>query len=314
MEEQLSSVDVPRILGLGALNVDYIFSVDEFVIDGETSIREFHKSPGGSALNTITILAQLGIKAGLFGVVGDDADGDLLLEKINRKGVISNVKRLKGETGKAFILVDRSGRRSIYVMPGVNTHLSSIDYPLLLHTWPEWIHVTSLVGEDAFLKQADYVLSLPQRIRLSFSPGMLYVRYGLKRLESLIKRTDVLFLNKEEIYLLMGERGPFATNSIKNLIQRLHDLGPKYVAVTLGGDGAIMSDGKEVVKEPSMAVDVIDTTGAGDAFSAGVLYGILRGLDLRKTLILGNLLASKVVRIWGSEIELREEEIQGLIL
>jgi ribokinase len=288
-----------KVLGIGALNVDYIFSVEELVIDGETAVLEFYKSPGGSAVNTITLLRQLGIPTVCFGVLGDDEDGEFFQNCLASKEVELKIKKVHGFTGRAFIFVDRLGRRSIYVMPGVNLRLEEIDYPSLERFDFNWVHATSLVGERAFKKQFEWLLSLPDEIKISFSPGNLYSKLGLKTLEPLLKKTFVLFLNRDELFMLAGKKSKV---KFKEALEGLHDTGVRLIAVTLGKKGALISDGRRVIKAPSMAEHVIDTTGAGDAFSAGVLYGLIKNLEPEECLRLGNYLAGKVVGVWGSQL------------
>lgn len=287
-----------NVLGLGALNVDYIFSVERFVIDGETEVLGFYKSPGGSAANTITILRQLGIPAGCFGVLGNDEDDEFFEKSLASKGVELRIKRLDGPTGRAFIFVDKKARRSIYVMPGVNLRLEEIEYPSPHGLDFSWIHASSLIGERAFKKQFDWLLSLPEEIKISFSPGNLYSRYGLKTLEPLLKKTYVLFLNRDELFMLWRQK----IKKIDIALKRLHSLGVRFVSVTLGKKGALLSDGKKIYRAPSMADMVIDTTGAGDAFSAGVLYGLIKNLKPEECLRLGSILAGKIVGVWGSQL------------
>jgi ribokinase len=303
-----------KVLGIGALNVDYIFSVEELVIDGETAVLEFYKSPGGSAVNTITLLRQLGIPTVCFGVLGDDEDGEFFQNCLARKEVELKIKKVHGFTGRAFIFVDRLGKRSIYVMPGVNLRLEEIDYQSLERFDFNWVHATSLVGERAFKKQFEWLLSLPDEIKISFSPGNLYSKLGLKTLEPLLKKTYVLFLNRDEIFMLAGKKSTVRSHKkstvksqkskvkFKEALERLHDTGVRLIAVTLGKKGALISDGRKVIKAPSMAEKVIDTTGAGDAFSAGVLYGLIKNLEPEECLRLGNYLAGKVVGVWGSQL------------
>ncbi len=291
------------IMGLGALNMDYLFQVKEFIIDGETFIEEFYRSPGGSAANTIAILSQLGISSSFFGVTGNDQDGDLIEGSLRVKGVHVHIHRLKGPTGRAFIFVDKLGRRSIYVLPGVNLLLKDIDYPDSRDF--QWVHVTSLVGEEAFHRQSEWILRLPDNIKVSFSPGMIYVKYGLKSLEPLLKKAYILFLNRDELGLL------FPSEDLKEAIKKLHNLGPEFVTVTLGSEGALLSFSGELYYQKTLSTEVIDTTGAGDAFSAGVLYGLIKGLDISKCGLIGSYLAGKVLRTWGAHIDVTEAEVRA---
>lgn len=319
MEGQHSS-DRLQILGVGALNVDYLFSVEQLVIDGESSIKEFHKSPGGSAANTVSVLSQLGLRAGVFGIVGTDPDGEFIEDALSKKGVTLLIKRSDGPTGKAFVFVEGTGRRSIYVMPGVNLELENINYPEVYNF--DWVHATSLVGEGAAMRQLSWLLRLPEKIKLSFSPGMLYSKWGLTKLEAILRRSHILFLNKDELLLLLSQDNNFPNISqliaspswktlLREILGRLHKMGPKLIALTLGRDGALLSSPEGFLYEPSHAHKVIDSTGAGDAFAAGVLYGINKGLDMEKCLKTGQRLAAKALEVWGSQIEVTQEEVQG---
>ncbi|MCX7792906.1 MAG: PfkB family carbohydrate kinase [Thermodesulfovibrionales bacterium] len=293
------------VMGIGALNMDYLFRVDEFLADGETFVQEFYKSPGGSAANTVSILSQLSIPCSFFGVLGNDDDGDLIEESLKRKGVRLCINRVKGQTGKAFVFVDGLGRRSIYVLPGVNLCLEEIDYPTEGDF--QLVHVTSLAGERAFKRQMEWVLKLSGDIRVSFSPGMLYVKYGLEILEPILRRSSILFLNKDELELLTPSM------DLESAIKKIHGLGPEFISVTLGREGAILSLKEELHYQRSLAEKVIDTTGAGDAFSAGVLYGLIKGFDLKKCGVAGSYLSSKVLKTWGAQIEITEKELEDFI-
>ena len=112
-----------EVVGLGALNIDHLYTVERILSDGEAVVNETKSSPGGSAANTIYGLAKLGVNTGFTGVVGDDAEGKILLNDLQKVGVDISQIRIKpgAKTGSVLCLSDSLGKRSLYVIPGANS-------------------------------------------------------------------------------------------------------------------------------------------------------------------------------------------------
>lgn len=284
------------IVGIGALNVDYLFFVDELVFDGETFINDFKKSPGGSASNTISALSRWGVPSGVIGCIGNDDDGDLLIEHLRKWNVIQWIKRTDAHTGRAFIYVDKNGKRSSYVAPGANLSLRIGLFPQKLPEGTKWVHCSSLVGKEPFDAQMEWLMGLPEGFKLSLSPGMIYARKGLEQLRDILKKTTTLFLNTEELGILLGDKDL----NLEDALKFLHGIGPRIIAVTSGKGGSLLSDGRNIHHLKSFASKVVDTTGAGDAFAAGVLLGLIEGESLEKAHIRGAISASIVVKEYGA--------------
>ncbi len=293
-----------EVIGLGALNIDRVYRVEHILLDGEAAVDEVDSFPGGSAANTIYGLAKLGISAGFVGMVGDDEAGQLLINDFNRVGVdTSRIKVASGEkTGSVLCLSDREGRRSLYVSPGANNRLTMPDLELDYINQAGLFHLTSFAGDGQFWLSLALVESLSLSTRLSFSPGALYTRRGLQTLRPIIKRTDVLFVNYDEI---TGLTGRDVTGGAGHCLS----LGCKTVVVTLGkgttleaGSGTgrrkvtaacyIRDSASEYVIPAAAQYGVTeDTTGAGDAFAAGFLYGFIKGKGLEECGNLGDIVA-----------------------
>ncbi len=295
--EGLQISDNPILIATGALNVDHIYSVDEVTVDGESFIKDVERFTGGSASNTAKYLQKWDIPSMVTGTLGDDDDGKFFLNELKKIGLSLYIRINNGSTGRANIFVDKNGRRSIYVMPGVNLFLKKEDLPqgeILRRI--KWVHATSLIGEDAMESQLSYLSELPPHIRLSLTPGMIYARYGYNRFTEILKRIDILFFNRDEISLFSG------IDDIIPAIMKLHEYGVKIVSVTLGRDGSILSSIEEDKPHylPSFAIKVVDTVGAGDAFSAGIIYGMLKDLPLIETHLIGAISASYAVQSKGA--------------
>lgn len=277
-----------EVIGFGALNCDRIYQVDDLALPGqEIGVISSAQQPGGSAANTIVGLARLGVRTGFIGTVGDDSAGRLLLSDLGREGVdLQGIKISKGDTGTALIFVDSRGERAIYILPSVNDTFVATNEHYAKQT--AVLHVSSFMGTDQLKMQIAYLQRLEKLPKISFSPGNIYTKLGTNELKPLIEQSFAVFLNREEAEALTE------SSSIED-VSKLLDAGAQIVAVTLGGEGAYIATSRENLHIPPYESRMTDTTGAGDAFAAGFLYGQLTGKNLRKSGLYGNFMASRSI-------------------
>lgn len=299
------AASIPRVVGLGALNVDRIFQVERLLADGESAIQDHGTFPGGSAANTIYGLARLGIETGFCGAVGNDAAGKLLLKDFKKAGTdTSRIKILKGASSGSVFCLSAPHQRSLYVLAGANGSLEAKDIDTAYINEAKYLHLSSFVDDAQFHISREIVEDLSPRVKLSFAPGALYVDRGMPAIKPILKRTHILFINREEIEKLTGEDYPKAA-------QTCLATGCETIAVTLGkgmqdGDKTIIAYIRDSQKEyyidagkPSR-VKVVDTTGAGDAFAAGFLCGLVEGQALKLCGQLGNCTAQLSLKCSGA--------------
>ena len=284
-----------EIVGLGALNVDHIYQVERILEDGETVVLEAKSSPGGSAANTIYGLAKLGMKTGFCGVVGDDDDGKILLRDFQKLGVDTSQIRVKSKakTGSVLCLSDKLGRRSLYVLPGANNLLTTDDLDLAYINQARMLHLSSFADDRQFKVILALIDKLDSSVKLSFAPGALYAVKGFKALAPILKRTYLLFINQSEIQQLTGED---IIGGAESCIKQ----GCQNVVVTLGKGSKIRkttavgyirdSENEYVIKLRDIRAGM-DTTGAGDAFAAGFIYGLLNNNGFEECGRLGDIVA-----------------------
>lgn len=289
-------MDSVTVVGCGALNWDCLFKVREIVVDGESIVEGSFESAGGSAANTIYALARWGVRTGFIGAVGDDEEGWKIIQEFENVGVETHrIRIVKGQpTGRVIGIVDMRGRRSLYVQPGANLTLRLTEDDFAYVGKAQWVHISSLVGTETFESLKALILSLPHDVSVSFAPGAIYARLGLKNLESILKRTNVLFLAKEEMATLMG------TENLDAAAQKLWELGVETIVVTLGESGSWVGSKGRGRFSPSHQAHVVDTTGAGDAFAAGFLWGIIHGRPIPECQRLGTIAASFCLREMGA--------------
>jgi len=289
-----------EIIGLGALNIDNIYKVERILEDGETVVDEAIAFPGGSAANTIYGLARLGIGTGFIGAVGDDVAGRILINDFDNAGVdISRiVVKKRYISGSTICLTATNGKRSIYVSPGANSLLGNEDIDPTYINSAGVIHISSFADPDQLLLITELVHKMNPAVKLSFSPGELYASMGLDRLSPVISRTHLLFINQDEMAKLTGRD---AAAGAELCIKK----GCRIVVVTLGKGEKLGSDKQitavcyvrgadnEYLIEPSGRSEtaIADSTGAGDAFAAGFLYGWLREKGLKECALLGDIVA-----------------------
>jgi ribokinase len=295
-------------IGLGALNMDNIYRVERILGDDEAvaagnNTREYQeteklgKFPGGSAANTIYGLAKLGISTGFIGAVGGDTEGKDLLADFRKAGVDTRHIKInpKAKTGAAICLSDTLNFRSIRIIPGANDLLvmDEIDLPYINQA--DMLHIASFAGDRQFKLSLELPSKLDSSVKVSFSPGALYAAKGLKVLRPILARTHVLFTNNIEMRQLTGE-------DFDSGAQTCLQMGCRIVVVTLGkgtrykdimATSYVRSAEKEYIVEPldKSITSASDTIGAGDAFAAGFLHGLLHGKELEECGRLGDIVA-----------------------
>ena len=289
-----------ELIGLGALNIDHIYKVERILEDGEAVVEESGAFPGGSSANTIYGLTKLGIRTGFAGVVGDDVEGKLLIQDFKNVGVdTSQIIIKKGEqTGSVLCLSDKLGKRSIYVTPGANNLLTTKDINLTYIEQARILHISSLAGNRQFQLLLDLASELTPSVRVSFSPGEIYAKKGLDVLAPILGKTYVLFVNQSEVQGLTGR-------DFRAGAEICLDHGCQIVVVTLGEGKRLTNDKRAdalcyirdvcneyIIKSADRTkVPIVDTTGAGDAFAAGFLYGLGKGKGLKECGQLGDIVA-----------------------
>jgi ribokinase len=282
-----------EVIGLGALNYDVLYVVERIARGGEeVGIIDVKKAPGGSAANTIVSLARLGVEVGFVGMVGTDEEGELILEEFRKEGVETRIRREEGYTGGAIGFVDATGERALYIYPGVNERLGIEDIDRAFVGNAQILHTSSFVNKEQLEMQRELAKSIHSK--LSFSPGMYCFKYGLEDLSALIERSEVVFLSLRELKSLL--KGADYDRGAEALL----DTGARIVCVTLGERGCYLASRTGI----SQLIDayptkVVDTTGAGDAFAAGFLYGLIHGKSIPECGKIGNLVASFCIREYG---------------
>jgi ribokinase len=302
-----------EVVGMGAMNLDHLYRVERILVDGEAPVKEMSSHPGGSAANTVYGLAKLGVSTGFVGAVGDDEAGKRLSEDLAGCGVdVSQIAIRSGAgTGSTLCLSDEQGRRSLYVMPGANSLLEETDVDPEYLNKAQIVHLSSFVHDSQFELQKRLVARLDPAVKVSFAPGSIYAAKGIDHLTPLLERTHSLFVNRDEMRQLTGE--DFAAGA-RTCLER----GCRTVVTTLGNirmsltgkqreavlaAHVLSQEGEHFIESKAKpGTPPVDTTGAGDAFAAGFLYGFLKGKKTQECGLLAEITArSSIARAGARE-------------
>lgn len=255
----LSPSSVPRIAVLGSITQDIVASAPLLPRPGETITgATLARYPGGKGANQAFAAQRLGAEVALLACVGDDASAAEALALLRTEGVdLSHMQTAEGaHTGIALICVStETGENQISVAPGANRALR--------------VPPLNAPRFDGAMCQLEAPLEVLRAAR-SYAPFLCLNAAPAQALpEELLHAPDLLIVNETE--------ADFYAEAVHR--------GPGLVALTLGSDGAVLlREGRELARHPGFRVEVVDTTGAGDCFSAALVVALLRGEGLEEAL------------------------------
>ncbi|MFF4357426.1 carbohydrate kinase family protein [Streptomyces sp. NPDC001604] len=288
-----------KVVTMGVHVLDVLVRPVEEIPEGQgaTLVDDIRMTAAGTAGGTALTLAKLGASVRTAGAIGSDPTGDLLVQLLDRAGIDTGllVRRTDTSTSASVLPIRPNGDRPSLHLLGANITYGLDDVPWDAVAEATHLHLggPELIGADvaarilAYAKEHDVVTSVDL-----LAPGELGT---FDQIEPLLPHVDHLLPNDDQV-LGFSEEQDLVTGAKKLLAA-----GAGLVAVTRGGDGALLvtADGTETV--PAFEVDVVDTTGCGDAFSAGFIRGIGLGRTPREAAVLGSAAAALVAQGLGSD-------------
>ena len=258
---------------------------------------------GGSAANTIAGAASLGGKTGFIGKVANDEFGRIFAHDIRAQGVSFASTAVDaaagGSTSRSLILVTPDGERTMNTYLGVSTQFTPADLDADLIASAQIVYLEGYLfdGDDAkaaFRRAAQIAHAAGRKVALSLSDSFCVDRHRAELQEFVAGGVDILFANESEIISLY-ETADF------DAAARMAACDVKLAALTRGAKGSvILADGAATAIEVTAVATVVDTTGAGDLYAGGVLFGIARGASLETAGLLGSLAAAEIISHIGA--------------
>ncbi|MEU5317283.1 carbohydrate kinase family protein [Streptomyces sp. NPDC021056] len=288
-----------KVVTMGVHVLDVLVRPVEAIPEGQgaTLVDDIRMTAAGTAAGTALTLAKLGARVRTAGAIGTDPTGDLLVRLLDKAGIDTGllVRRIDTSTSASVLPIRPNGDRPSLHLLGANITYGLDDVPWDAVAEATHLHLggPELIGADvaarilAHAKEHGVVTSVDL-----LAPGELGT---FDQIEPLLPYVDYLLPNDDQVLGFSGE-GDLVTGA-----KKLVAAGAGLVAVTRGGDGALLvtAGGTEAV--PAFEIDVVDTTGCGDAFSAGFLRGISLDRTPREAAVLGSAAAALVAQGLGSD-------------
>ncbi|QDR81154.1 carbohydrate kinase family protein [Sporomusa termitida] len=277
-----------KVLVLGGLIIDKYLLVGEYPAKGEdVLINESFERVGGSTINVACTLKNLGITAYPVSTVGDDPDGQVIEAYLQAANIPRDCARVQAgqRTGYSLVIVDAASERTFMTFKGCESKFSTalIAAPLMASTAFVYLTGYYLLAENAG-EIVDFVREIKARgAAVMFDPGPLVQAINGSILLAVLGLSDILVPNTTEINRL---RERLAITG--DFIEWATAQGISYVIIKNGSKGVTAYTGRKRYELPAFAVKAVDTTGAGDCFAAGCIYGFLQGLAIEEILKIGS--------------------------
>ena len=264
---------------VGSINQDFVLNVERRPDPGETvTDAQLSKGNGGKGANQAAAAALLGASVVFLGRVGDDGFGEPLVQALADKGVDTCLVKAAPDssTGTAFITVTPDGENAITVAPGANRRLTAEDVD----------DASGFIGEarvlvaqmevppEVVLRAVEVAAGNGTRALVNLAPPFEVPR-------TLLEKLDPLVVNEHEAAFLLGS-GVEGVDGALSAAPELLSLGPRSAVITLGAAGAITADSSSATHIPAPEVEVVDTTGAGDAFVGALAVKLARDASLEE--------------------------------
>jgi len=276
-----------EIVVIGSINVDLVFVSKKRPKAGETLIGEkFMTIPGGKGANQAVAAAKLGSKVSMIGCVGNDIYGKKMIDnfRINKVDV-SRIKEINIATGVAGIMVDNEDN-SIVVVPGAN---NEVDCKLIDEHIGAILNAQVVVLQlEIPIKTVEYIINLCHEHHIT---TILNPAPAQKLSKEIIDKVTYLTPNEHEVIEIFGE------DDFEKMLQKY----PNKLIVTQGEKGVTFNDGNETRTVPSIKVDVVDTTGAGDTFNGALATCLVKNKNLFESIEFANKVAAMSITKFGAQ-------------
>ena len=305
------------VICIGAALVDMVAQVERYPEnDDEVFVSDLNLLSGGAAANTAYACAIIGLKTAFIGKLGrDDVFGLKIINDFNEVKVNTELLKYSDEyrTGSAYIALNKEGDRRIYAHSGAANYLSKEDIKVNELSFTSIIFLSSLKNIEPFIEAA--IIGRNKKIPVILNPGMLIIEQGFINIKILLEKIDILIMSQREFEVLLDLKNKkINLNMVREETDNLFSLGINVVVITKGKKGAlILTPGNAELIPPIEMNKVVDTTGAGDAFSAGFMYGFIQNQsfifeDLKRNVRIGNFIAGKCIEKLGARNGIPEEE------
>jgi len=308
-----------KILGMGNALVDMLIQIDndDFLaknklpkgsmqlVDWDTSKNilsmsegmERKQASGGSAANTIHGLAKLGVETGFIGKIGKDELGDFFKKDLFAAGVNPELAESSTKSGLAVALVSPDSERTFATFLGAAVEISAEDLNNEMFQGYDYFHIEGYLVQNYDLIERAVQLAKANNLKVSLDLASFnVVEDNLEFLQRIVKEyVDIVFANEEEAKSFTGKEPEEALNDIAEIAD--------YAIVKIGSKGSMVKHQGKVYTAGVIDAKSVDTTGAGDLYASGFLYGLHKGLSLDEAARIGSITAGNVIEVIGAKMD-----------
>ncbi len=319
--------NVPAVLGIGNALVDVINVLENDAVLAEfglprgsmtlvddnlskiiyeaTILNKREVTTGGSAANTMHALANLGAKCGYLGKIGNDELGHVFKKEFEGKKIGTHLFFSEKDTGRVMSLVSSDSERTMATYLGAAADLRTDELQSEIFRQYSYLYIEGYLVQDHVLIDTAIDKACKEGLKIAIDLSSFnVVEANLVFLKKLIaEKVDIVFANEEEAQAFTGKDPEKALEEISRLCE--------LVVVKVGKEGSFIKKGDEKIKIGSIKANAIDTTGAGDNYAAGFLYGLTKGYSLSKSGKIAALISGKVVEVMGAKLP--EESWAGIL-
>ena len=282
-----------KVLNFGSLNIDYVYSVDDFVRPGETKhAKKMDVFCGGKGLNQSVALARAGLDVYHAGLIGHD--GEFLMKYLESADVKVNlVEMVDSSNGHAIIQVNSTGQNNILLHGGSNQMITESYVDRVLNM----LDTGDIVLMQNEVNHIEYMINEAKKRGLQVAFNAAPIDDQVK--DYPLDKVDYLFINEIEGELLSGHKE--YDSILKVLSERFPDC---CIVLTLGENGVIYQSGSEKKSADALRVDVVDTTAAGDTFIGYFIRGLIMREDIEETLLTATKASALCVQREGASVSI----------
>lgn len=300
-----------RMLVIGSVNMDLVLEMDRAPEAGETVMgKTYRYVPGGKGANQAVAAQRQGAQVSFAGRIGRDANGDILRQGLEKEGMDVSCLQVDASapTGLAVIPVEANGENRIVVMAGANNCVSPQDVEAALEDDWDCVMLQFEIPEETVVAACKKAVARGIPVVVDAGPARAFPLQAIAGI-------DILSPNEKEAEALVGfpvEDDASAKRACQVLMERVH---ARYIVLKLGGRGAMLYDGTACTLFPAMpGIRPVDTTAAGDSFTAAMAVAWIEKQDISTAMVYGNGAGGLAVTRRGAQPSIpTREEVQTLV-
>ncbi len=280
-----------RILVVSSANIDFVQRIDRLPYSGETIVDSegsYSYVPGGKGANSALTFAKFGAECVFLCKIGTDTNGAKLKSLYENSGIDTRfmIEDPESPTGLASILVEKGGKNRIIVFPGANGNLHAEDVEDAFTSYPDALYLQFEIPDDAVIQACKLAREKDIPIFIDSAPARF--DYPLKALG----KVTIFSPNENECRIFTGITPANEDSALRAAMRLKNMVDAQYIVIKMGDKGAFMYDGSEYFVYPSEDVVPVDTTAAGDVFTAVMTYSYTQNQNIHSAIKMANIAAA----------------------